>query len=250
MSSFGRVEGVWLDRLPNLRNVVRQHVVREQLSAHLAGVTTALDVGCGQGTQAIALAASGVRVTAVDPSPELLGELRRAAGEHGVVVDAVPGGIEDLDALFAGQVFDLVCTHGLLMYLPDGFAALEQLTRRARPGGLVSFTVRNGDALAYRPGLRGQWEAALAAFETTRYVNDLGADARADRLADVESWCRSLGLDIEQWYGVRVLTEVVGGDVPPDPKTLDACLRAEVEAGRRDPYRRLGSQLHVVARRR
>jgi hypothetical protein len=118
-----------------------------------------------------------------------------------------------------------------------------------RAGGLVSFTVRNGDALAYRPGARGQWRAALEAFDATSYVNELGAPATAHRLADVLSWCDDLGLEVERWYGVRVLSDGLQDDAP-DPETLDDCLAAEVEAGRRDPYRRLGSQLHVIARRR
>ena len=61
----------------------------------------------------------------------------------------------------------MVCAHGLLMYLADGHAAIEQLAARAHPGGLLSFTVRNGDALAFRPGLRGEWPAALRGFDTT-----------------------------------------------------------------------------------
>jgi 2-polyprenyl-3-methyl-5-hydroxy-6-metoxy-1,4-benzoquinol methylase len=60
MSAFSEVEDVWSARLGNLRSVVRQHVIREQLHAHLGGVATVLDVGCGQGTQAIELAARGL----------------------------------------------------------------------------------------------------------------------------------------------------------------------------------------------
>ena len=45
-----------------------------------------------------------------------------------------------------------------------------------------------------------------------------------------------------------------GGQLNPglklDPDTIEECLRAEVLAGERDPYRALGSQLHVVARKR
>jgi S-adenosylmethionine-dependent methyltransferase len=175
--------------------------------------------------------------------------MARTARSHGVEVEAVLGAIETLEATLAGRRFDLVCAHGLLMYLADGRAALEQLAVKARRGGLLSFTVRNGDALAYRPGLRGEWQTALSGFDTTDYVNELGAHATAHRLTDVQAWCRSLDLEIEAWYGVRVLTDGVSNVEQPDPNTLDECLRAEVEAGKRDPYRHLGSQLHFIARR-
>jgi S-adenosylmethionine-dependent methyltransferase len=249
VSTFEGVEQVWLDRLGNLRNTVRQHLVRTQLHAHLDGVTTALDVGCGQGTQALALAARGIAVTGLDPSRDLLAVLEHDAAERGCAVETIPGGIDDLHDLLSGRLFDLACAHGVLMYLPDAPAALATLAGRVRPGGRVSFTVRNGDALALRPALRGDWPAALAAFDATTYVNELGARALAHRLDEVLGWCGDLGLEVEDWYGVRVLTDARPTSEAPDGRELGDLLAAEVEAGRRDPYRRLASQLHVIARR-
>lgn len=249
MSGFSDVETVWTDRLGNLRNVVRQHVIGEQLRNHLDGVMSALDVGCGQGTQVVELAGRGLQVTGVDPSATLLQQLAETARARNSAVEVIQGKLDDLESLFAGRAFDLVCAHGLLMYLPDGRSAVAALAAKVRVGGLVSFTVRNGDALAYRPGIRGQWASALEAFDSRSYVNELGAPARADRIDEVLSWCRELNLDVEQWYGVRVLTDGWPVDVSPDPAVLEECLAAEVEAGRRDPYRWFGSQFHIIARK-
>lgn len=207
MSRFTEVEQTWAGRLGNLRNVVRQHLVRTQLHQHLDRVATVLDVGCGQGTQAIDLAARGYQVVGVDPSSDLLARATQAAGARGCSVSLLQGSVDDLEAMFAGRTFDLVCAHGLLMYLPDAEAALGLLASRVSPSGLLSFTVRNGDALAYRPGIRGDWKAALAAFDADTYVNELGAEAFAHRLDDALSWCRDLGLTVEAWYGVRVFTD-------------------------------------------
>lgn len=248
MSGFAEVETTWAARLGNLRNVVRQHLVRTQLRQHLDGVDTVLDVGCGQGTQAVELAAGGRHVVGVDPSADLLARADQAALARGCSVSTMQGSIDDLDQLLLGRTFDLVCAHGLLMYLPDAQTALRQLTRRVRPGGLLSFTVRNGDALAYRPGIRGDWEATLRALDAHTYTNELGAQASAHRLEDVISWCRQLALTVEAWYGIRVFTDGVDPEALPDESTLALCLKAEEEAGRRDPYRRLASQIHVMAR--
>src|SRR4051794_428136 len=106
MSSFSDFEGVWSSRLGSLRNVVRQHVIREQLHAHLDGVSTVLDVGCGQGTQAVELAAHGLRVTGVDPSAALLDQLTATARQRGCAVEVVPGTLADLDRLLAERRFD------------------------------------------------------------------------------------------------------------------------------------------------
>ena len=147
MSGFTGFEDVWAARLGGLRNVVRQHVIAAQLGEHLGSVRTALDVGCGQGTQAIALARRGLAVTGVDPAADLLDRLRADAREQHVQVRALRGDLAGLTEVIGGERFDLVCAHGLLMYLDDAYAGLEALAARVAPGGLVSFTVRNGDAL-------------------------------------------------------------------------------------------------------
>lgn len=247
MATFGSVESVWSERLGSLRNEVRQHVIADQLAGHLAGLRSAVDVGCGQGTQAVELAARGMEVLGVDPSTDLLEQARGRAAERGVPIRTVVGGIDDLGTVLAGESFDLVCAHGLLMYLPDGYAALRKLLGPLRVGGRISFTVRNGDALAYRPGVRGDWKGALDAFHSRSYVNELGALASAHRLDEVLGWCADLGLEVLAWYGVRVFTDPWTASERPDAESFEDCLEAERLAGRSDPYRRLASQLHVVA---
>lgn len=249
VSAFNEVEPTWAARLGTLRNVVRQHLIRAQLNEHLEGVVSVLDVGCGQGTQALELAARGCQVTGVDPSVDLLARARADASRRGCSIELLQGGIDDLDELAPGRLFDLVSAHGLLMYLPDARTAVRELAARVAPRGLLSFTARNGDALAYRPGIRGEWDAALRAFDAESYTNELGARATAHRLDEVLGWCGELGLEVLGWYGVRVLTDGVDPEQMPNPDTLASCLEAEESAGRRDPYRRMASQIHVIARR-
>ena len=247
--SFRESEGVWAERLGSLRNTVRQHVIATQLDGHLDGVADVLDVGCGQGTQALRLATHGLTVTGVDLSENLLSQMRAGARAQGLNVEAICGDVAHLNEAVGGRRFDLVCAHGLLMYLDDAYEALDTLTRQTRPEGRVSFTVRNGDALAYRPGVRGDYSAALAAFGTTDYRNELGVNAQAHTRAQVMRWCEHLGLVIEAWYGVRVFTDGMSSDVQPSDVDITTCLAAEEQAGRRDPYRSFGSMLHFVASR-
>ena len=144
--------------------------------------------------------------------------------------------------------FDLVCAHGVLMYLDDRAVAVAALAARLAPGGRLSITVRNGHALAMRPGLRGEWRAALAAFDSLDYVNELGVRAVADRIDVVEAHLATVGLRTIEWFGVRVLNDAVAAATPvPSADQLVDLLEAEDPAGRRDPYRWLASQLHVIA---
>jgi hypothetical protein len=133
------------------------------------------------------------------------------------------------------------------MYVEEPDALLAGLARMLAPGGLLSLLVRNGDALAMRPGLGGDWAGALASFDTTAYRNRLGLDVRADRLGALESTLAGIGAPLHAWYGVRVFTDLAADDapVPGDPGAMDALLAAEERAGRTDPYRRVAALLHL-----
>ncbi|HXB50827.1 MAG TPA: methyltransferase domain-containing protein [Streptosporangiaceae bacterium] len=82
----------WRARLGTLRQAMRQEVVARQLAAHLADLPQrrVLDIGCGQGTQAVLLARRGHFVTGLDSSAQLLGDFRAAlAAEPAEVADRV-----------------------------------------------------------------------------------------------------------------------------------------------------------------
>jgi SAM-dependent methyltransferase len=250
VTRFESGEELWTDRLDNLRNVVRQEVIGRQVAPLAGPGVTVLDVGCGQGTQAIRLAAAGCTVTAVDPSPDLLDLCAQGAAASGVELELLHGRIEDLAGPCGGRTFDLVCCHGVMMYLGDRMQAVQDLAERLTVDGHLSVTFRNGHALAMRPGLRGDWAAALAAFDSTAYVNELGLAARADRTDDIEAALAAAGVRPVAWYGVRVFTDAVPVDAPPpDPASLALLLDAEERAGATEPYRWMASQLHVIARR-
>ena len=250
MAAFAAGEERWVRQLGNLRNTIRQEMIARQLAAHVEPGMTVLDVGCGQGTQAIRLAARGCEVTGVEPSDELRARCAADAALAGVEAEVLPGSLETVAEVVDGRRFDVVCAHGVLMYLPDRAPAIGALAARVCPGGLLSLTVRNGHALAMRPALRRDWAGALAAFDTDGYVNELGVAARADRLEDVTAELTASGVEVDAWYGVRVLNDAVPSSLPvPEDEDLAALLDAEEQAGRRDPYRWMASQLHLIGRR-
>jgi len=233
---------------------VRQELVTRQLAAHLPELPPrrVLDIGCGQGTQALALARRGHRVTGLDSSAQLLADFRATLdaepAEVGDRVRLVHGDAGKIADLFAPSSFDAVLCQGVLMYFPDPDPLLDGIARVVAPGGIVSLLVRNGDALAMRPGLLGDWDSAGRAFDGDSYLNRIGVNARADRLEDLTAALAGRHLPVDRWYGVRVFTDTAASDAPlPDPATLDAILRSEERAGRTDPYRRVAALLHLIA---
>jgi SAM-dependent methyltransferase len=213
-----------------------------------------VDVGCGQGTQVLALARAGHWVTGVDSSSTLLGDLETAlTAETAEVrgrVRLVQGEAERLADLVAAQAFDAVLCHGVLMYFADPAPLLTAVAAAVAPGGFASLLVRNGDALAMRPGLLGHWPTARRAFDDMSYGNRIGLTARADRLADLTGLLAERDLSVEAWYGVRVFTDTVPSDTPaPAEEELRVLLDCEERAGATDPYRGVAALVHVVARR-
>lgn len=145
-----------------------------------------LDVGMGQGTQALRLARAGHSVTGLESDAEMLRTARESlAGEPEGIrerVRLIEGDGRDTGVHFLPGSFDVVLCHGVLMYVPEPDPLLAGLARMLAPGGLLSLLVRNAGALAMRPGTAGDFAAALAAFDTDTYTNRLGLDVRADRL--------------------------------------------------------------------
>ena len=207
-----------------------------------------LDVGMGQGTQALRLARAGHQVTGLEQDAKMLAVAREAlaAEPEGIRgrVRLIEGDGRETGVHFLPGSFDVVLCHGVLMYVQEPDALLAGLARMLAPGGLLSLLVRNADALAMRPGLSGDWAATLASFDTTAYTNRLGLDVRADRLATLTSTLAGIGAPLHAWYGVRVFTDTAadGAPVPPDVESL---LAAEERAGRTDPYRQVAALLHL-----
>ncbi|MGW6911167.1 class I SAM-dependent methyltransferase [Streptomyces sp. NPDC054940] len=207
-----------------------------------------LDVGMGQGTQALRLARAGHQVTGVEQDPKMIATAREElAGEPEGIrerVRIVQGDGRDTGVHFLPGSFDVVLCHGVLMYIEEPDPLLAGLARMLAPGGLLSLLVRNGDALAMRPGLAGDWAGALAAFDTTAYRNRLGLDVRADRLAELTATLAGIGAPLHAWYGVRVFTDTAAdeAEIPADVETLVA---VEERAGKTDPYRSVSALLHL-----
>jgi len=121
----------------------------------LGGDGRALDVGCGTGalTSALAAVLGAQRVAAVDVSP--------AAVE--ATAHAVPGAdvrVASAERLpFADAEFTAVLSQ-LVIDKIDGPAALQEMRRVVRPGGVVAACV--WDFEAGMTLLRAYWDAALA----------------------------------------------------------------------------------------
>jgi SAM-dependent methyltransferase len=97
-----------------------------------AGDERALDVGCGAGALALALAPHVAQVIGVDRVPELLALARERAPDNATFVEGDANALEFEDASF-----DLVGTLRTLHHVTRPELVLAELARVTRPGGRV-----------------------------------------------------------------------------------------------------------------
>lgn len=108
-----------------------------RLLTEVAGLTPgrALEVGCGEGADAIWLARRGWTVTAIDISDVAVSRAREAAKLAGVAVSWVRG--DALQTPFAAGSFDLVSMQYPALPKAAGDAAVRALLGTVHPGGLL-----------------------------------------------------------------------------------------------------------------
>jgi SAM-dependent methyltransferase len=112
----------------------------------------ALDVGCGEGAHAIALADRfGFTVTGIDPVPRHIHEAASAAGERDIAF--VLGWAEHLPA--SDSTVDLIWCRDVLVHVVDLERAYGEFRRALKPGG---------HALIYQMFATDQLEPKEAAF--------------------------------------------------------------------------------------
>lgn len=105
-----------------------------RLAALPSGARVA-DVAAGPGTITLQAARAGVRVSAIDISEGMLAELRRRAGEAGLMdlIEVHHGDAQRLP--FESGAYDAAFSMFGLMFFPDRHAGLLEMKRVLKPGG-------------------------------------------------------------------------------------------------------------------
>ena len=115
------------------------------LLPHLDDGQRLLDVGSGPGTITADLAREVREVVALEVTEEAAALTRAELDRQGVTnATVVVGDVHALDLeLLGGEPFDVVHAHQVLQHLTEPVAALREMRRVARPGGIVA--VRDAD---------------------------------------------------------------------------------------------------------
>lgn len=94
-----------------------------------------LDVGCGDGVLASALARRGAWVTGLDMDPQMLFAAERRARSESIELQLVEGRAEALP--FPSETFDRVVAVAVLCFVRNTNQAMNEIARVLKPGGRV-----------------------------------------------------------------------------------------------------------------
>ena len=182
-----------------------------------------LDVGCGGGLLAEAMARKGAKVTGLDLADDLLQVARLHALEGGVEVDYLLQSAEQHVVDHAGE-YEIVTCMEMLEHVPDPTAVIDSMARLVRPGGHVFVSTLNRTLKAYAMAVVGaEYVLRLLPAGTHTYEKFI-------RPSELRAWARAAGLGV---------SDIVGLDYDPFARkatlTGDASVNYLVHLRRSDP---------------
>jgi len=198
LQRFGDIAHRWWDPLGAMRPLHEINPVRlawiERIAA-LAGKDV-VDVGCGGGLLAEAMAGRGGRVLGIDLAAKLLRVAELHALESQAQVQYRQCSAEQLAAEAPGS-YDVVTCMEMLEHVPDPASVVTACARLVRPGGHVFFSTINRNPKSFALAIVGaEYVLNLLPRGTHEY-------AKFIRPSELASYARSASLDLLETKGLE-----------------------------------------------
>ena len=178
----------------HLLNPVRARFVADR--APLSGARV-LDVGCGGGLLAEALARAGAKVTAIDLAPGMIEVARLHAMEQKLDIDYRVVAAEGVAAADPGG-FDVVTCMEMLEHVPEPEKMVATLASLVRPGGAVFVSTLNRNLKSFLMAIVGaEYILKLIPRGTHEYE-------RLIRPNELARWARAAELNLRELAGIEL----------------------------------------------
>lgn len=197
LEKFSELAHRWWDPASEFRplheiNPLRLAYINE--TAELQG-KLALDVGCGGGILAEAMARCGAQVTGIDLADKPLQVARLHLHESGLNVSYRKIPVEEL-ARESPRSFDVVTCMEMLEHVPDPAATVRACAELLKPGGHAFFATLNRNPKSYLYAIIG---AEYVLNLLPRGTHDY---ARFIKPSELAAACRNAGLDVTATIGM------------------------------------------------
>ena len=155
-----------------------------------------LDVGCGGGLLAEAMAMAGAEVTGIDLGEKPLAVARSHAEQHGVQITYLLESAEAMAEQHA-QRFDVVTCLEMLEHVPDPAAIVTACSRLLKPDGHLYFSTINRNLRA--------WLLAIVGAEHVLKLLPLGTHQydRFIKPSELAAWARAADLKPAEIAGMH-----------------------------------------------
>ncbi len=154
-----------------------------------------LDIGCGGGILAEAMARRGARVKGIDLAEKALRVARLHQLESGVTVDYEHISAEDLALREAGR-YDIITCMEMLEHVPDPASIVAAASMLAKPGAHIFLSTLNRNPKSYLLAILGaEYLLRLLPKGTHDYAKFL-------KPAELARFCRQAGLTVRDITGM------------------------------------------------
>ena len=197
IAKFEALASRWWDRDGEFRplheiNPLRANYIDEH--SPVAGKQL-IDVGCGGGILAEAMAQRGALVTGIDMGEAPLSVARTHQLESGVAVEYHQSTAEQL-AAEKGASYDIVCCLEMLEHVPEPGEVIAACAELAKPGGALYFSTINRNPKSFAFAIVGaEHILKLLPAGTHEY-------ARFIKPSELAGWLRDAGLVLESMTGL------------------------------------------------
>ena len=165
----------------------------------VAKTARVLDLGCGDGRQAVELAHRDYEVVGLDLSLPMLARAGEAAQAKGVKINFIQGDMRDLR--FDGAFDAVYCVGSTFGYFDDDTnqAVLASVFRALKPGGRLLLGLTNRDYVTHNQP-RSSWFQG----DDRQYLEDTDFNFITSRLVVKRSWATSAGDQETVEYTIRL----------------------------------------------
>ncbi len=199
LAKFSDLAHRWWDTESEFRPLHQINPLRLNWIDGLAGLAgrQVLDVGCGGGILADAMARKGAQVTGIDLSTKAL----RVAQLHALEASTANVRYEEVSAEDLARdrpaSFDIVTCMEMLEHVPDPSSVVKACHALVKPGGWVFFSTINRNPKSFLLAIVGaEYVLGMLPRGTHEY-------AKLIRPSELASYCRQAGLELEQSRGLE-----------------------------------------------
>ncbi len=199
LAKFSDLAHRWWDENGEFRPLHQINPLRLQWISSLCTLKgqQVLDVGCGGGILADAMARQGAQVLGIDLAAKPL----KVAQLHALEAETTGVDYREISAealaVERPATFDVVTCMEMLEHVPDPSSIVRACAALAKPGGWVFFSTINRNPKAFLFAIVGaEYALNLLPKGTHEY-------AKMIRPSELAAWCRGADLDLQQTRGLE-----------------------------------------------